>query len=1199
MLDKTTSQVERARRRLPIPAGIERQLKPMRIPLGLDSRARRHGKGPAVNPFEADLDKLFPPQARPKGKLATDELVPGFTGISGWAAGAIGSIFSEGMVFPGYAYLAVLAQRTEYRRISEIIATEMTRKWIKLQSVGDADKTDRIKELNDELDRVQLRDKFRHIAELDGYFGRSHLYVDVGTTDDRDELKTNLGNGRNDITKAKLQKGSLQGFRPVEPVWCYPTTYDSINPLKKDWYAPEYWWVMTSEIHKTRLLKFVGREVPDLLKPAYSFGGLSLSQLARPYVDNWLRTRQSVSDLIHSFSVMILKTDLSTLLQGHDGEDVFQRADLFNGLRDNKGIMLLNHDTEDFGNVSVPLGSLDQLQAQSQEQICSATGIPLVKYTGISPHGLNASSEGEIRVFYDWINAFQEKLFRPNLTICIDFCMVNLWGEVDDEITFGFEPLWELDKAAAATVRLTNAQAGQIHMDTGTISQEEERKRIATDPESPYTGIDVNELPEPPEQGPEEGSEGGAPRGGPGGGVSGFEERLEEPGEKEEEEPERDHHETLKSVKEKHSREQAHDEAEFEENKHPRGKGGQFTSGGGNKSSRPFAVVAAGHVKQAKAWLLSGGAKRVLKSVATKHNLKRAAQAALAVGIIALIGHLGQTLTEPHNEERVKQTVEHFAEQAGIAKNQAKSIMQNALGALVKVRSAKAHDEESDAILAALQAAQKLLEGIDGTGEGNGYGQFRDYQDRRAGDGEQGVRGAIEARKGSDKGAFHLQRGGVDGNRSEDGASRRALDEAEFEESKHPRDKDGKFAKYGAYNNIKGPLKDAGFTKAGYTSNNKLKYTHPSGVVAVIEPPTGKLKENKSGVWTIYVPYEGSLKGTIGGVALQKALTSLTQYLDLEGEQKPPAEKQGVKKEPKKQEPKKPSSTEADVLGNMGFESAGSENFWKKGDAQVKYDPATKQWWSKSPGHLDKTGNGLASLKYLIEGKGVIPGVKNEPFPFTPEQLAEKSKAEQAAAKKAEAQKKAAEQAQKKLKEISGGGGVKSVFEYLAVLGAIVKTLPEPTQQQMAAIKAYTNGSYSQMNGNLRLGGSIQEDSKADNLQSYLDSCSLPEDLTVYRGVKGEYALKIRKAFESGQKEFVDKGFMSTTIYAGKMKNQSGESLVLALKMKKGAKAAPINHVSVFQGELEVLVKAGSGFRISSIEKAGGGHVAICELIQS
>jgi hypothetical protein len=53
---------------------------------------------------------------------------------------------------------------------------------------------------------------------------------------------------------------------------------------------------MGTEVHASRMPAFVGHPVPDMLKPAYSFGGLSLSQMAKPYVDIWLQTRESVGD---------------------------------------------------------------------------------------------------------------------------------------------------------------------------------------------------------------------------------------------------------------------------------------------------------------------------------------------------------------------------------------------------------------------------------------------------------------------------------------------------------------------------------------------------------------------------------------------------------------------------------------------------------------------------------------------------------------------------------------------------------------------------------------------------------------------------------------------------------------------------------------------------------------------------------------
>ncbi|WP_152882489.1 DUF1073 domain-containing protein, partial [Burkholderia multivorans] len=399
----------------------------------------------------------------------------------------------NGLGFMGYPYLAELTQRPEYRKISEVIAKEMTRKWIKIGSTGDDDKSDKIKVIEQELKRLKIRDLFRCAAEQDGFFGRAQIYIDVDTprgipaSADPDELQTILLR-----TPAKIKKGALRGFKLIEPIWTYPYRYNSDDPMRPDYFRPTSWFVMGKQVHSSRLLMFCARPVPDLLKPAYNFGGMSLSQLAKPYVDNWLRTRDSVSDLLHSFSTSGILTDLSTILQGQDGADVFARMDLFNKMRDNRGVLALNKETEEFFQFNVPLGGLDALQAQAQEQMASVSNIPLVKLLGISPHGLNASSEGEIRVFYDWIHSMQEDVFTDPLQAVIEIIQLDQFGEIDPEIGFEYEPLWQLDDAALANMRKTNADAAIAYIEAGVLSAEEERERLANDPTSGYTGIDID-----------------------------------------------------------------------------------------------------------------------------------------------------------------------------------------------------------------------------------------------------------------------------------------------------------------------------------------------------------------------------------------------------------------------------------------------------------------------------------------------------------------------------------------------------------------------------------------------------------------------------------------------------------------------------------------------------------------------------------
>lgn len=412
-------------------------------------------------------------------------------------------VYSQGWTFAGYGILSEYAQIAEYRAIAETIATEATREWIEFNAVGDLPKAEaeakaeKIRKLDDAVKKFGIRDLFCNISKYDSFMGRDHLYIDFGTDqNDREELVTTIGDGRESISRAKCKKGKLKGFKRVEAIWCYPANYDAVNPISDDWYNPSTWFVMQREIHKTRLLRFVSREVPDILKPSYAFGGLALSQMAKPYIDRWLRGVGSVSDLIYAFSVSVLSTDLQTSLQA-DGDQLFKRATVFNLCRDNLGLMLINQGTEEFSNVSTPLGTLDSLLAQLQEHQGAVSKIPLVKLLGISPAGLNATSEGEIRVFEDTIHAYQESFFRPNLQRVIDFIQLDLWGEVDDNIVFSFKALHSLSEKEQAEMLKAKAETHQTYVDMGAIDIMEVRKSVAGDKDTPYPGLDVDKEPDP------------------------------------------------------------------------------------------------------------------------------------------------------------------------------------------------------------------------------------------------------------------------------------------------------------------------------------------------------------------------------------------------------------------------------------------------------------------------------------------------------------------------------------------------------------------------------------------------------------------------------------------------------------------------------------------------------------------------------
>lgn len=400
-----------------------------------------------------------------------------------------GCFFNTGFI--GYPRLAELAQISEYRSVTETTASEMTRQWIEIKSIGDDDNSEKIKQIEECYEKLNIRDVFRKAIESDGFFGRGQIMIQM-KGQDNDKLGNPLL-----LTSKTIGKGCLKALVPIEPMWTAPAQCNTTDPTAEDFYKPKTWFVMGREIHRDRLFTLISRPVPDLLKAAYNFGGVSMSQLMMPYVDRWLRTVDSVSDLLHSFSLSGIKTDMSTILSGGCDEEVNMtlRAEVYNRFRDNRGLMMLDKDGEEFFQFNTPLSGLDALLAQSQEQLAMPSHTPLVKLLGVTPSGLNASSEGEIAVYYDYIKALQENILRDPLDKVLKLVQLHLFGEIDDSITFSFVPLAQMDESQLATIRKSDSDRDVAYIQAGVISAEEVRGRLASDTDSGYNGIDVDEVP--------------------------------------------------------------------------------------------------------------------------------------------------------------------------------------------------------------------------------------------------------------------------------------------------------------------------------------------------------------------------------------------------------------------------------------------------------------------------------------------------------------------------------------------------------------------------------------------------------------------------------------------------------------------------------------------------------------------------------
>lgn len=425
--------------------------------------------------------------------------------------------------FLGYPALAAMSQSSDYRSVAETTATEMTREWGRFKvddnsGGNDEDLTDaerekkeleekrvkakrveKINQLTDAFKLHNIRTLVQRAIEVEYTMGRAQIYIKL--KDGKDDLPFVLD-------KSGVKQGDLEGFRLIEPMWSTPSVYNAADPTSADFYKPTKWFVLGREVHADRLLTLIMRPVPDMLKPAYNFGGISMLQLMKPYVERYQRTADSVAQIVRAFSLTILSTDMSAILSGGEGSaSLWLRAGLFNKGRDNTGLMLLDKEAEEISQINTPLTSLPELLTKSQEQMAAPSHTPLVKLLGVTPSGLNANSDGEIRVYYDYIMAQNEAHIRPMIEKISYLMQLSMFGEIDPAIVWEFNPLYQLNEKEIAETQEIKMRTAGTGVEKGIVSPLEARQALAADEDSAFNTIDVSDVPESMEYGFEDSAE--------------------------------------------------------------------------------------------------------------------------------------------------------------------------------------------------------------------------------------------------------------------------------------------------------------------------------------------------------------------------------------------------------------------------------------------------------------------------------------------------------------------------------------------------------------------------------------------------------------------------------------------------------------------------------------------------------------------
>ena len=212
----------------------------------------------------------------------------------------------------------------------------------------------------------------------------------------------------------------------------------------------------------------------------------------------------AIAHLSQEASIPILSVNgLRDLLIGRGGRGEASADDIGSSLNRMKSVynmLMVDGSSEKFERVAVQFGGLFQLMTAFSERLASMGDIPMTRWQGRSPGGLNSSGDSDMKNYVIMLEARREKMLAHCLPILDEVLARDAGlGEVPE---FEWRSLLDLSEEEQATVAKSKAEALSVGISNSIITEDEAREALdgdalfgalpgaAPEPELPEMGME-------------------------------------------------------------------------------------------------------------------------------------------------------------------------------------------------------------------------------------------------------------------------------------------------------------------------------------------------------------------------------------------------------------------------------------------------------------------------------------------------------------------------------------------------------------------------------------------------------------------------------------------------------------------------------------------------------------------------------------
>lgn len=390
--------------------------------------------------------------------------------------------------FPGYATLGMIATHWLVDKACSMPAEDAARHGYELSLPDyEGDTSAVLSELANLDKRMDINAELTEAARFCNIFG-VRLCIFIVESDDPDYYTK-------PFNPDGVVKGSYKGISQVDAQWIMPqlTMRGSSDPAAKDFYEPEYWVISGKRYHRSHLVILRGPQPPDVLKPTFLFGGISLVQRIWEHVYDAERTSAEAPRLAMAKRTTSLKVDLSKMALKQQSFE--ERLLQWIGYRDNFSVKVLGKD-EELNESDTSLNDLDEVIMSQYQIVAAVAKIPSMKLLGTSPKGFNTGAE-ELTNYHEELESIQNRWYDPILTRHYLLSTRSLFG-AEIAVDVAWNPVASMSAEQLSNVNKAKTETGAVLINAGVISPAEERDRLRADKHSGYALAEDSEEPAEP-----------------------------------------------------------------------------------------------------------------------------------------------------------------------------------------------------------------------------------------------------------------------------------------------------------------------------------------------------------------------------------------------------------------------------------------------------------------------------------------------------------------------------------------------------------------------------------------------------------------------------------------------------------------------------------------------------------------------------